>query len=61
MHIEVSIRDLTERGQIADITLKALGLVDMTHLSDKIIDKYTKQVLGHTQQVKLPGGYVAAT
>lgn len=40
---------------------RVLALVDQTHLEKKIIDRYSKQVLGHTQTVKLPGGYVAAT
>jgi hypothetical protein len=40
---------------------KVLGLVDQTHLKDAIIDKHSKQVLGHTQTVRLPTGYVAAT
>lgn len=38
-----------------------LGLVDQTHLSTPVQDPYSKQVLGYMQQVKLPGGYVAAT
>ena len=40
---------------------RVLGLVDSTHLSTEVTDMYTKQVLGHMQTVKLPGGYVAAT
>lgn len=40
---------------------RVLALVDQTHLEKKIIDRYSKQVLGHTQTVKLPSGYVAAT
>jgi hypothetical protein len=40
---------------------RVLALVDQTHLQNKIIDRYSKQVLGHTQTVKLPGNYVAAT
>jgi hypothetical protein len=42
-------------------TYKVLGLVDQTHLKDAVIDHHSKQVLGHTQTVRLPSGYVAAT
>lgn len=40
---------------------KLLGLVDKTHLSEAVVDRYSKQVLGHTQSVRLPNKYVAAT
>lgn len=40
---------------------RVLALVDQTHLQNKVIDRYSKAVLGHTQTVRLPGGYVAAT
>lgn len=40
---------------------KVLGLVDKTHLRDAVIDRHSKQVLGHTQTVCFPSGYVAAT
>jgi hypothetical protein len=30
-------------------------------LKDAVIDHHSKQVLGHTQTVRLPSGYVAAT
>jgi hypothetical protein len=55
---------VNEGGFVAMATSGAyrlLALVDQTHLEKKITDRYSKQVLGHTQTVKLPGGYVAAT
>jgi regulator of protease activity HflC (stomatin/prohibitin superfamily) len=53
-----------DRGFIAMATTgayKVLGLVDMTHLTEAVVDRYSKQVLGHTQSVRLPNKYVAAT
>lgn len=55
---------VSDRGFVAMATTgayKLLGLVDQTHLSDPVIDHYSKQVLGHTQSVRLPNKYVAAT
>lgn len=55
---------VSDRGFVAMATTgayKVLGLVDQTHLNEAVIDRYSKQVLGHTQSVRLPNKYVAAT
>ncbi|CAK9785710.1 hypothetical protein CC85DRAFT_279757, partial [Cutaneotrichosporon oleaginosum] len=56
---------VSDRGFVAMATsgaYKVLGLVDKTHLSDPVVDRHSKQILGHTQSVRLPNqAYVAAT
>lgn len=44
-----------------DGAYRVLGLVDQTHLRNKVSDPYSKQTLGHTQQISMPSGHVAAT
>ncbi|BEI82029.1 hypothetical protein CcaverHIS002_0211890 [Cutaneotrichosporon cavernicola] len=55
---------ISDRGFVAMATTgayKVLGLIDQTHLSESVVDRYSKHVLGHTQSVRLPNKYVAAT
>jgi hypothetical protein len=40
---------------------KVLDIVDQTHLSKALVDKYTKTVLAVTQDVMMSQKYVAAT